>query len=324
MVQALSMWPWVEAVPDFSYSPCGLTSWPRISIVTPNYNYGHLIEMTLRSVLAQGYPNLEYIVIDDGSTDASMQVIEKYASRLAYVEHQANQGQYPTINKGFAKATGDICAWLNSDDIYLPWTLQTVARIFAQFPSIEWIVGRSSVMQEGVVHEIRPFRPFPRVMVRAGLFNDPSDTRFDFIQQESCFWRRSLWEKVGGLSTELRYAADFDLWPRFARHADLYAVSTVLGGFTMRANENRSRANRDRYMQEVQDTMSRLRMAPTSSEPRTPRGVVADNVRRWLRRRIGNTIAAKLFPVEDPRGPTLRWDFLESRYVLRHEALGWL
>lgn len=321
-VQAFSLWPWVEPVPDFSYASSGLASWPRISIVTPNYNYDHLIEMTLRSVLCQGYPNLEYIVIDDGSTDDSMNIIEKYAGQLAYLEHQTNQGQYPAINKGFARATGEICAWLNSDDIYLPWTLRTVAQIFAQFPEIDWIIGRSSVMQEGVVHEIRPFRPFPRVLIKAGVFNQPGHSTFDFIQQESCFWRRSLWEKVGGLSTALRYAADFDLWPRFARHAELVAVSTVLGGFTMRANQNRSRANRDRYLKEVQETVGRLRVESEPLAARTKRRLRSCSSYRWLRRRVGEKIATRWLPGEDRLGPTLSWDFIESRYVKRHETLG--
>ena len=194
-IQGLSVWPWLDPRDDLTGSPLlENNNWPRISIVTPNCNYGHLIEMTMRSVILQSYPNLEYIVIDDGSTDNSVEVIERYSSKLAYFEHQPNQGQYPTINKGFSRATGDICAWLNSDDIYLPWTLRTVATIFSLFPNVHWIVGRLTQIQDGVVHGVGPYRSFPRAMIRAGLFHELGGG-YGYIQQESCFWRRSLWRK---------------------------------------------------------------------------------------------------------------------------------
>ena len=115
--------------------------WPRISIVTPSYNQGQFIEETIRSVLQQGYPNLEYIIIDGGSTDNSVEIIKKYEEYLTYWVSEPDDGQYDAINKGFSRATGEIMAWLNSDDMYVPWTFKTVAEIFDKFEFVNWITG---------------------------------------------------------------------------------------------------------------------------------------------------------------------------------------
>ena len=306
-----SVWPWLEPSDHLGSLPTPSIDWPRISIVTPNFNYGHLIEMTMRSVILQDYPNLEYIVIDDGSTDNSVELIQKYSSKLAYFEHQPNQGQYPTINKGFSKATGEICAWLNSDDIYLPWTLRMVATVFLQFPEVHWIAGRFTGIQDGVIHQIGGLRAFPRPMIRAGLFHDEGGG-YGFIQQESCFWRRGLWERAGGLKEDLRYAADFELWTRFAQYYDLHAVSTVLGGFSFRGNENRSRANWQQFMDDVDKTVREIRRDRRSTEARLARRIA---LHEFIRYRVGRRIATRLFPVDDLRGPTLTWDFSQRRYV---------
>ena len=110
---------------------------PRISVVTPSFNQSAFLEETLRSVLDQGYPNLEYIVIDGGSTDASADIIRKHAGRITCWVSEKDQGQYDAINKGFARSTGEIMAWLNSDDKYLPWTFSVVGEIFASRPEVE-------------------------------------------------------------------------------------------------------------------------------------------------------------------------------------------
>ncbi len=311
-IQGLSIWPWLDTCDNRSRSPLLETNnWPRISIVTPNFNYGHLIEMTMRSVILQSYPNLEYIVIDDGSTDESVKVIDRYSSQLAYFEHQSNQGQYPTINKGFSKATGEICGWLNSDDIYLPWTLKTVATIFSRFPDVHWIHGHVTQIQDGVVHAVGPYRPFPREMIRAGLFHEIGGG-YGYIQQESCFWRRRLWEKAGGLRTDLGYAADFELWTRFARHEKLHAVSTILGGFTERMNQNRSRLNRQQYINDVDKSIREIRRDPNSCEARLARRLARHE---YVAGRLSYRVANKFFSVRDLRGPTLMWDFSQGCYV---------
>ncbi len=125
-------WPWTSESAVMPERMMNGRHWPTISIVTPNYNYAHFLEATIRSILLQGYPNLEYVIIDDGSTDESMEVIEKYGPWLSSYETGPNQGQYEAINRGFAKTTGPIMAWLNSDDMYLPDALG-VGRYFRHY-----------------------------------------------------------------------------------------------------------------------------------------------------------------------------------------------
>ncbi|MBZ0305900.1 MAG: glycosyltransferase, partial [Anaerolineae bacterium] len=118
-----------------------MTLYPRITVVTPSYNQGQYLEATIRSVLSQNYPNLEYIVIDGGSTDTSTAIIQKYADQLAYWVSEKDRGQTHAINKGFQRGTGEVMGWLNSDDILLPGTLHAVGRAFAQDSSLKVVSG---------------------------------------------------------------------------------------------------------------------------------------------------------------------------------------
>jgi glycosyltransferase involved in cell wall biosynthesis len=199
---------------------------PRISVVTPSFNQGDFIEATLQSVTGQGYPNLEYVVIDGGSTDGSVDIIRGHEADLAYWVSEPDEGHAHAINKGFARTTGEIMCWINSSDMYYPWTLATIAEIFTQLPEVEWITGMGSMFD---------VRGGPRAVSSAsGTFNvyDVLAGDYRWIQQESVFWRRSLWEQAGGrLDQRLPRTADFDLWLRFFRLAPFHHVQTVLGGF---------------------------------------------------------------------------------------------
>jgi hypothetical protein len=228
---------------------------PTISIVTPNYNYAHFLEATLRSVLGQGYPKLEYIVLDDGSTDDSVAIVRRYADNLAYWKSGSNKGQYQTITEGMKLATGEVMGWLNSDDLHTPWTLHLVGRIFAAFPKIDWISTLAPIVWDclglpAVVGGVSGFSRdafldgsyAPGVRV-AGQWVSPRSA--GFIQQESTFWRRSLWEKAGGyLSTEYGPAGDFELWGRFFDHAELVGVCAPLAGFRIQHQQQTSNITR--------------------------------------------------------------------------------
>jgi hypothetical protein len=214
---------------------------PSISIVTPSYNQGQFLEETIQSVLGQRYLNLEYVVVDGGSSDSSVEIIRKYEDSLAYWVSEPDKGQYDAINKGFAHTTGEIMAWLNSDDKYCPWALSVVADIFSACPEVEWITSVHPVSwnERGQAVAVDFTGGFSRQsFYKGGNFPGKGSHGRRWIQQESTFWRRSLWERVGGrLDTSLEVAADFELWARFFGQAELYGVSALLGGFRAHGNQ---------------------------------------------------------------------------------------
>ena len=196
----------------------------KISIVTPSFNQKAYLESTLDSVLGQGFADLEYVVVDGGSTDGSVDTIREHEAQLAWWVSEPDNGLYHAVNKGFARTSGEIMGWINSSDTHYPWTLQTVAEIFSQLPEVEWILGVPS--EFGLTGGPKKVTP--------AFFNiyDVAAGNYRWIQQESVFWRRRLWERAGeGLDERLPRIADLELWLRFLRLTPLYHVETLLGGF---------------------------------------------------------------------------------------------
>ena len=207
---------------------------PKISIVTPNYNGVRFLEKTILSVISQGYSNLEYIIIDGASTDGSVELIRKYEKKLKYWTSEPDNGTYYAINKGFDRSTGEIMAWINSDDVLWPNSLNHVSEYFLENPQISWIQGLPSIIDENgvLVHQVNP--AYSKYFFLTGLYKKP----FFTIQQESTFWRRALWQRAGGeLDTDFKLAADFDLWIRFFLHEELYCTNTQLAAFRIREGQ---------------------------------------------------------------------------------------
>ena len=235
-------------------------NFPKTSIVTPSFNQGRYLEAAINSVLSQNYPNLEYIIVDGGSTDNSVEIIKKYAQHLHFWCSEADAGHYSAVNKGFAKASGDIFAWLNSDDMYCSDAFRTVGVIFSQFPEVSWLTTLQQLVWDIQGHRklVKNIPGYSKQAFLDGRYFPRKFSGLGFIQQESTFWRRELWEKVGGVRTKFNLAGDFDLWARFFMHADLYGVDLSLGGFRVH-DKNRSRQTNN-YMFEAEQALDELRL----------------------------------------------------------------
>jgi glycosyltransferase involved in cell wall biosynthesis len=184
---------------------------PLVSIVTPSFNQARFLETTIRSVLEQSYPNLEYIIVDGGSTDGSREIIERYADRLAWWVSERDQGQTDAINKGFARARGEILAWLNSDDTYQPQAIADAVAFLQARPEVGMVYGDANLIDEsGLVIGKFPARQTDYRRLKRGYVHIP---------QQAAFFRASIWRQVGPLDPTFYFAMDYDLWVRIARLA---------------------------------------------------------------------------------------------------------
>jgi hypothetical protein len=217
---------------------------PRITVVTPSYNQAPFLEACLRSVLGQRYPNLEYIVVDGGSTDGSVDIIKHFEKDLAYWVSEPDAGHYDALNKGFRRATGDIFAWLNSDDMYTPWALAVVSDVFRHLPEVQWLTTLYPLFwnEADAATHCTQVPGYDRwTVLKRGVG----------VQQESTFWRRSLWEQAGAaLNTSFKLAGDLDLWARFWELTDLHGVAVPLGGIRRHEGQRHIRYL-DAYMAEA-------------------------------------------------------------------------
>ncbi len=200
--QGRSGFPWDESS---TIEVKSRVSYPKISIVTPSYQQGEFLEETIRSVLMQNYPNLEYIVLDGGSTDGSVAILEHYDGFITHWASEADEGQTDAINKGLAITTGEIMGWLNSDDLLLPNALFHIAHTFMQDENTTLVTGLRKVIDEHSNLTYNFFHGRPTYDYVRHICD---------IAQETTYWHRSLWEDVGVLDTDFNFALDYDYWQR--------------------------------------------------------------------------------------------------------------
>jgi glycosyltransferase involved in cell wall biosynthesis len=208
-------WPKFSFYHNFDYS--SNDHWPTISIITPSYNQGKFLEQTMLSVFAQKYPSLEYIVIDGGSSDNSVQIIKKYEDRLKYWISEKDKGQSDAINKGMKHATGEWVAWINSDDYYLPNAFGLAMSAALKNKEAGWLVGETIMSKIFSLWAVKKSRFKPAIPVCESWL-DFICTKRSLIElpQPSSFWKRTMWEKAGGLDLDFHYAMDHEIYGRFA------------------------------------------------------------------------------------------------------------
>ncbi len=196
-----------------------------VSIVTPSYNQAPYLEATIRSVLEQDYDQIEYIIVDGGSTDGSGEIIKRYADRLAWWVSEKDRGQTDAINKGFARAKGDVLAWLNSDDTYQPGAIREAVAYLKAHPEAGMVYGDCNYIDEnGRVIGRFPAARTNYARLRRGYVHIP---------QQSSFWRGDLWRKVGPLDPTFYFAMDYDLWVRLAAEAPLHYIPRLWANFRL-------------------------------------------------------------------------------------------
>ncbi|MBI3941599.1 MAG: glycosyltransferase [Chloroflexi bacterium] len=247
-------WPWIldnssSHGHEFVGSP-----WPRITVVTPSFNQADYLEETIRSVLAQNYPNLEYIVMDGGSTDGSRDIIQKYAGCISFWVSEKDHGQTDALNRGFARSNGQILAWLNSDDIYTPGSLLRVANYFSEHPDIDVLYGPCDLIDE-TSHFIAKVNP-PE-------FDLAREISSNFLSQPATFFRQSVLHTIGGFNPTRHYAFDYEFWLQAAIRGFHFASlpGPSLAMFRM-WQESKSEFNTERFIPETISILEEVFASP--------------------------------------------------------------
>lgn len=223
-------WPWTEQSKSLPERMSDGTEWSRISIITPSYNQGQFIEETIRSVLLQGYPNLEYIIIDGGSTDNTVDVIKKYERYITYWVSKPDQGQADAINKGIKQSTGEILGWVNSDDMYVKKSLAKVAQSFHSLPEVIVVHGNRILINKN--SRVCGWSHLPAFNPRKGGY---------IVSSETAFWQRIGMEKIGLLNSNLKFAMDLEFFCRLFLEGKFLKLSDYLGYFRCHAESKSSK-----------------------------------------------------------------------------------
>lgn len=213
-------WPWTEESNDVVLDNVSKADYPKISIVTPSYNQGEYIEETIRSVLLQGYPNLEYIVCDGGSSDETVSILQKYSQWISFWVSEPDNGQSNAINKGFKQSSGDIAAWINSDDLYEKGAFNLVAHEYMMHPDYGLFYGDCLSFSDVGAHSILvcPHKIYSRKMLLQG----------QYFQQPSSFFNWKCLKEIGYINEEFHFCMDYDLFFRLCEnYASVYIPATL-------------------------------------------------------------------------------------------------
>jgi glycosyltransferase involved in cell wall biosynthesis len=220
---------------------------PKITIITPSYNQAKFLGRTIRSVLDQGYPNLEYIIVDGGSTDGSVEIIRSYADRLTWWVSEPDQGQADAINKGLRRATGEWIAWQNSDDIYYPSVFSELAVAVEKYPEAGLIIGDMMLVDENdqPIRDIRYVKPSYNALLAEGML----------MANQATFWRRELQDKLGLLDECYHCSFDYEWFLRLTQHSKGVHVNSIWGAFRLHG-ETKTNLLAERFQVENQKILS--------------------------------------------------------------------
>lgn len=240
-------WPWTEQSEPVSETQSEEASWPKISIVTPSYNQASFLEETIRSVLLQGYPNLEFVVVDGGSTDGTVEILERYDPWIDHWVSEPDDGQDDAIRKGLEEATGEIEAYLNSDDVLLPGALEEVASTLTQNPEAAWGTGNAVYFSDDVSSPTRVFEADEPQMPHL-IFGQP-------FAQQSTFWRASARHEVG-FDSSFQFCMDAAFFTRLQNaFGPPCLFDGTIGGF--RVHEEAKSSNWGAVLQDEIEKLSR-------------------------------------------------------------------
>ena len=202
----------------------------KISIITPSYNQAQFIERTIQSILNQNYPNLEYIVMDGGSNDGTVEILKRYSKQITW-KSEKDSGQSDAINKRLRAATGDIVAFLNSDDTYEPGALAKVAEFFAKNPEIKWAYGKCRIVNENDLEIRKPITWYKNFLLKKYSYRKLLAE--NFISQPATFWRRELLDEIGYIDEKEHYTMDYEYWLRIGQKYPAGVIDAYLADFRM-------------------------------------------------------------------------------------------
>ncbi len=226
-----------------------MTSLPNITVITPSYNQGKYIEQTIESILKQGYPNLEHLVVDGGSTDQTLDILHKYEEQLHWVSER-DRGQSHAINKGLQPATGDVICYLNSDDLFTPGALSKVGRFFRDHPRAFWLTGKCRIIDQNGQEIRRPGTIYKNFCLHWHSLNLLSV--MNYISQPTTFWRKEALERVGLFDERWYFAMDYDYWLRLGQHYKLWFLDEYLACFRVHPASKGSSSAKSQFDEQLE------------------------------------------------------------------------